>query len=201
MTVQSQLQSRKCPRPRDLRFSPLGDQTHLRTCYRAKWENRPAAARNHARARLACPAQRREADGRMEAAPLAADPLLTIMNLHVHFAGNGRGLRRGAVRAVDGVDLHIPRGTTLGLVGESGSGKSTLGRAIRESRCGQRSQPEERRSDVRAAARCAVSGFVTAAMGENPNKSYCPACHVVQSTATRLTPGLSEARSGAAGTR
>ena len=66
----------------------------------------------------------------MEAAPLAADPLLTIMNLHVHFAGNGRGLRRGAVRAVDGVDLHIPRGTTLGLVGESGSGKSTLGRAI-----------------------------------------------------------------------
>ncbi|MCH8966373.1 MAG: ATP-binding cassette domain-containing protein [Planctomycetes bacterium] len=34
------------------------------------------------------------------------------------------------IRAVDGVDLQIPRGTTLGLVGESGCGKTTLGRAI-----------------------------------------------------------------------
>jgi oligopeptide transport system ATP-binding protein len=34
------------------------------------------------------------------------------------------------VRAVDGVDLHIDRGETLGVVGESGCGKSTMGRCI-----------------------------------------------------------------------
>ena len=38
--------------------------------------------------------------------------------------------RQGVLHAVDDVNLHFPRGRTLGVVGESGCGKSTLGRVI-----------------------------------------------------------------------
>ena len=38
--------------------------------------------------------------------------------------------RKGQLHAVDGVNLSIPKGKTLGVVGESGCGKSTLGRTI-----------------------------------------------------------------------
>ena len=62
----------------------------------------------------------------------ADTPLLELEGLEVHFGGGGRavGPRRRVVRAVDGIDLTVRRGETLGVVGESGSGKSTLGRAI-----------------------------------------------------------------------
>ena len=65
---------------------------------------------------------------------MAADPpILEVAGLEMHFPVAGTSLLRrsaGAVRAVDGVDLEIVKGETLGLVGESGCGKSTTGRAI-----------------------------------------------------------------------
>src|SRR5690625_3331953 len=64
---------------------------------------------------------------------MSGDVMVSIRDLRVHFPIRSTGpLRRevGAIRAVDGVDLDIAYGETLGLVGESGCGKSTLGNAI-----------------------------------------------------------------------
>jgi len=58
--------------------------------------------------------------------------LLDVRGLTKHYPIR-RGLFgrvTGQVRAVDGVDLWVEAGATLGLVGESGSGKTTLGRCV-----------------------------------------------------------------------
>ena len=54
-----------------------------------------------------------------------ADNLLEIKNLHVHYVTDGE-----VVKAVNGIDLTIGRGETLGLVGETGAGKTTTALSI-----------------------------------------------------------------------
>ena len=70
--------------------------------------------------------------GETAAVPSASDELLRVEQLVKYFPIKSGLVQRtvGNVHAVDGVDLTVRTGETLGLVGESGCGKTTLSRTI-----------------------------------------------------------------------
>ena len=53
------------------------------------------------------------------------DAFLNIKDLHVEYTSGGE-----VVKAVNGVDITLRKGETLGLVGETGAGKTTIAKAI-----------------------------------------------------------------------
>ncbi|HEX4366668.1 MAG TPA: ABC transporter ATP-binding protein [Rhodopila sp.] len=73
-----------------------------------------------------------EPRGRPQPLRAGVPTLMQGSDVKVHFAIRRGILRRpvGHVRAVDGVNVVVHEGETVGLVGESGSGKSTMGYAL-----------------------------------------------------------------------
>ena len=88
-----------------------------------------APARSYTRALLAAAPNLGTAHPPIRRPAPDAAPVLEVRNLHVRFPMR-QGFRRLAYHAVNGVDLTIGPGETLGLVGESGCGKSTVARAV-----------------------------------------------------------------------
>ncbi len=70
--------------------------------------------------------------GEVTDSPMRSDAMLEVQDLKMHFPIRAGFFRRvvNYVKAVDGVNLFIRPGETLGLVGESGCGKTTTGRCI-----------------------------------------------------------------------
>ncbi len=98
-------------------------ETHLSACRRWRVVPPPAEYRREAT----------EAVRTADAVPARPETLVETVATEVHFKA-ARGLIRDReqrlIRAVDGVDLKVAVGQTLGVVGESGSGKTTVARAI-----------------------------------------------------------------------
>jgi peptide/nickel transport system ATP-binding protein len=63
---------------------------------------------------------------------MTRDTVLTLERIHVHFpvGSDWRGRPKQQVHALNGIDLEVRQGETLGVVGESGCGKSTLAQVL-----------------------------------------------------------------------
>ncbi|WP_114855735.1 ABC transporter ATP-binding protein [Brachybacterium sp. YJGR34] len=116
-------------------LTPFGDQ-HEATCHLYSHEGAVPppeeggvdAADQGERAVRITPRPEPGQDAGAEAAPT----ILEVSGLAKHYPVGGGMFRRAtrSVKAVDGVDLSIRLGETMGLVGESGCGKTTLGRCV-----------------------------------------------------------------------
>ena len=111
----------------DLAGIDADDARHVR-CHR--WEE---IVRGEIRAGRRDPAASRPPTARADGSD---QTVLGIEGLRVHFPVKRSltevigGQTTHVVKAVDGIDLRVQRGETLGLVGESGSGKTTLARSV-----------------------------------------------------------------------
>jgi oligopeptide/dipeptide ABC transporter ATP-binding protein len=94
---------------------------------------RPKAAYTRALLKAIPRIERSGRDGRPTAQPIPAAAPVVVQGRDIRVSFD---LRQGlfakpqVLQAVDGVDLYVREGETLGVVGESGSGKSTLARAV-----------------------------------------------------------------------
>ena len=63
---------------------------------------------------------------------MSPEPILSLERLQVHFpvGSDWRGRPKQHVHALNGIDLEVWKGETLGVVGESGCGKSTLAQVL-----------------------------------------------------------------------
>jgi peptide/nickel transport system ATP-binding protein len=126
--------------PEGCRFRPRCDFAHD-ACLREPTLIQSASADHRAACWLLSEGTEAAAFERAAASPVAtpaaavagdAEPLLRLEGVHLHFpvGADWLGRPQGHVHALNGVDLSVRRGETLGIVGESGCGKSTLGQVV-----------------------------------------------------------------------